>query len=465
MQSTYRVVGALFLLAACSGEGGEEVGPRDDAGELPETDGGTSDAAIACDPTDETGLEVAFDLSALTPAPAGAMVHEPAVVVLDAEGTEVGRGSDTLLLADLPVGRYTLVFERAEFAPSDSMTGQAFGVLDGTVRQVDVAECERTRVSATFSLLPSSGRLWVSSGESLGAFTEAQLAATGDVSADKLVNTPLVNDFRGFAFDRLGDLWAATSPTYGSRLLWFSPEQLGSSGEMLPRGELHAEVFANFAPVSDLVFASDGSLWVAMRSQDSSFTGFAVWTRAQLIDVMVQGGVVELEPARMLPLEGYGERVDLELSPSGALWVAAYAQDTLLRIDDLLTWTGPAPDASFTVVSDPGAVAQRGPENIAFAGNGDAVAIFWTTGAVMTITAAQLAGPGGELALATNDFFVDQLPQGLVIDGTDRVLLGNYGGEGIGNILGWTAGTMPEALISTTDVTDPTDLLLDPRPR
>jgi hypothetical protein len=465
MHSPYRSLACLALITACSGGGSETFEPREDAGEI-SPDGGTGDAATACEPGAETGLEVALDLSALTPAPAGAMVQAPAVIVLDAEGVEVGRGSSTLTLAELSEGRYTLVFERAEFAPAGTMTGQAFGVLDGTVRQVDVARCERTRVDAVFSLLPSSGLLWVSSGESLGGFTEAQLAATGETAPATLISTRLVNDFRGYAFDGLGDLWAAASPTYGSRLLWFAPEQLGDSGEIDPRGELHASVFADFAPISDLIFAADGSLWVALRSQDSSFTGFAVWTRAQLVALMAQGGVVELEPARMLPLEGYGDRVDLELSPSGALWVTANALDTLLRIDDPLTWTGPAPDASFTVVSDDtGNPAQRGPENIAFASNGDAVAIFWTTGAVFEVSAAELAGAGGQLTIPTNDFFVDQLPQGLVIDGNDRVLMGNYAGGGVGNILGWTDGTMPEPLISSTGVPDPTDLLLDPRPR
>jgi hypothetical protein len=147
--------------------------------------------------------------------------------------------------------------------------------------------------------------------------------------------------------------------------------------------------------------------------------------------------------------------------------VAAYDDDTLLRIDDPLTWAGPAPDASFTVVSSaPGAAQQTGPENIAFTDDGDAVAVFWGSGAVMELSAADLARSGAvELSVMLDPFFVDQLPQGLVIDGTGRVLIGNYAGNGTGNVLGWTPGTMPEALASSPDVVDPTDLLLDPRPR
>jgi hypothetical protein len=431
------------------------------------TDAGTSDASDACDTSSEAGLEVTLDLSALGTTAAGTTLHPATAIVLDDTGAEVGRGEASFVLPDLPAGTYSVVFERVELAPSGTMAGAAYGLLDGTVRRAQVVACERTRVEGRYQPLPSAGRLWVSSGEALAGFTEAELAGGTDVEADALLSVRLVNDFRGFAFDRLGNLWAGVAPTYGSRLMWFAPEQLTGRSQIEPKGEIHARVFDDFAPISDVIFDADGSLRVAVRRADNSFAGFAIWTRAQLVDALERGGVVEMEPSEVVALEGFGGRVDLEVSPSGALWVAAYDDDTLLRIDDPLTWAGPAPDASFTVVSSaPGAAQQTGPENIAFTDDGDAVAVFWGSGAVMELSAADLARSGAvELSVMLDPFFVDQLPQGLVIDGTGRVLIGNYAGNGTGNVLGWTPGTMPEALASSPDVVDPTDLLLDPRPR
>jgi len=70
-----------------------------------------------------------------------------------------------------------------------------------------------------------------------------------------------------------------------------------------------------------------------------------------------------------------------------------------------------------------------------------------------------------ELRATIDTFWVDQLPSGLVIDGGDRLIMGNYAGEGVGQLLSWSPGTMPTALVASTDIVDPTDLVLDPRPR
>jgi hypothetical protein len=446
-----RLTLALVLAAGCDPPDADGL----DEGPSSSTVDGTCEAAAV--------LEVTIDRSSLGDAPASGAV----VVVWNADGEEVGRGETDFTLDALAPGSYTVAIERGELTADGTMAGEAHGSLAGTVFAVELAACETTPFDAVLSPLPSAGRLWVSSGESLNAFTAEQLAAGGDAEADARLEVALVNDFRGFAFDRLGNVWAAASPTYGARLLWFAPEQLVGRGHAEPRGELTATVFEGFAAISDVVVLADGSLWVAVRASDNSFNGFAIWDRAQLDRAVLAAAPVELEPTTTIAVPELGTRVDLELAPDGALWIADYDNDRLLRVDEPATWTGPSVDASFAVVLDQeGSAPQRGAENIGFDSEGNATAIFWTTGAVIPLAAEELAAAGDvELRVTVDNFWVDQLPTGLVVDGGDRLVMGNYASGGVGQLLGWSPGTMPEALLASTDIPDPADLVLDPRPR
>jgi hypothetical protein len=425
----------------------------------PEDKKGTPEpAGPPCDEGGEGDLEVVLD-----GLPSELWRQQPAVVLLS-DGVEVERVEASTTLT-LPSGRYTAEVWRGE----SNVTGVVgdLWVADLPITEACVTDGETEQLAVSFSSQP--GHLWVSSGESLGAFTAEQVEAGGTQVADVRLDVALVNDFRGFAFDRMGHLWAATSPTYDTRLMLFTPEQLSGSGEAQASFELASPIFGDFAAISDVTFDEDGHLWMKLASGDLTWQGLVGFSRATLAEALLAGDDAEVEPDWVRPVEGLTGGADLELGPDGAIWLSFFDGDRYLRIDDPKDG-GTGVDAEITVLyqtptmGEP--LALRGPENLAFDDDGDAVALFWTSNALVKMDGAELSGDGAhEVLLETDDLFVDQLPSGLVIDGAGRVWLGNYAGDGTGQILTWQSGQPAETWLVTEELPAPTDLVLDPNPR
>jgi hypothetical protein len=417
-----------------------------------EPDGGT------CAPGGEGTLELVLD-----GLPSATWRQEP-TVVLFAEGEEVARASGSTSLA-LPSGSYTVEVWRGETEP-DGVVGDLW-VADLPITEACVTDGETGQLTVSFS--SQSGHLWVSSAESLGGFTAEQVEEGGTQTADVRLDVPYVNDFRGFAFDRMGHLWAAASPTYGTRLLLFAPDQLSGAGEAEASIEITSPLFGEFASISDVIFDPHGHLWMKLSSGDQTWHGLLGFSRATLAEALLGGEDVELEPDWVRPVDGLTGGVDLELGPDGAMWLSFFDGDQYLRIDDP-TDGETGTDAQLTVLvqtptmGEP--LALRGPDNLAFDDDGDAIALFWVSNALVEVPASAFTGEGAhEELLTADDLFVDQLPSGLVIDGAGRVWLGNYAGNGTGQILTWEPGGQTETWLVSEELTSPTDLVLDPKPR
>ncbi len=440
---------ALFALA-CSG--GSGVADSADTGDS------------ACTP-DGTGT-LQLDLSAPALPDPISLLQKNEAVVYGPDGVEVGRSDESITLTDLPGGQYTVVILRAE-EDGAGLTGAAWGAPSQTVYEVCVGNDTVTTVAAAWELHPGAGRLWASSGESLVAFQADQVAAGGEQAADIRMDVAYINDFRGFAFDRMGNLWAAASPTYGSRLLWFSPDQQTGVGEVEPAGELSAPIFDDFAPISDLVFDDTGALWVAVRKTDGSFSGLAGWEHGAVEHAIATGGALVVEPDQMRPVDGLMGKVDLEVDSRGSIWITDYDADRLVRIDDPRDGAT-APDLSLRVSrAGETPIACTAPENVSFRDDGAMDVLFWSSGEMARIPAADLRGSGDvDLMIAGTDVLdVLDLPRGMVVDGAGNTILGNYSGSGAGELLQWTPGSTPRPVLSSLDMVDPADLVLNPAAR
>ncbi|MEZ4240876.1 MAG: hypothetical protein R3F59_32910 [Myxococcota bacterium] len=444
---------AALVLVACDGGSGTS-----DTGAV--TDTGTSTGTGACTGTGTGTLDLT-----LGDAGAGPWAQAPEAVVYGPDGAEVARvpagGSDTL--EGLPGGTYLVEVHRGEGAADGALAG-ALATATLPLARVCVGDDATSTFASDFTA--GAGKLWVTSGERIAAFGSAAIDAGGDQAPEVALDVSLVNDFRGLGFDPMGHLWAAASPTYGSRLLWW--EGASGVGASDADGEVASLVFDDFAEIADLAFDRQGTLWAALRQPSGTFRGVVGYRRATLADAMLDGTVVE--PDVMRSVDGLEGRVDLELGPDGALWITDYDGDRLLRIDDPYDG-GTGVDASFAVaaptpISGGVPVPLEGPENLAFYANGDAVALFWVSGALVRLPAADLGRSGAvDLVVEADDIYVDQLPTGLVVDGRDRAWLGNYAGDGTGQILGWREGEPTHVQLFSDAIPDPADLVLDPRPR
>ena len=83
------------------------------------------------------------------------------------------------------------------------------------------------------------------------------------------------------------------------------------------------------------------------------------------------------------------------------------------------------------------------------------------------IPAADLRGSGAvDLVIAGTDTVdVLDLPRGMVVDGAGNTILGNYSGSGAGELLQWTPGSSPRPVLSSLDMVDPANLVLNPAAR
>lgn len=420
----------------------------------------TSDpAAGACTGAGTGTLSLTVDVGATTGARPDRM---PAAVVFDAEGAEVGRAASTTAFDGLPGGMYTIEAWRGEGDPAGKLTGWATGVAGQPVTEVCVGDDVATEVSLAWAALTSAEHLWVTSGEAIAAFGADQIDAGGDQQADILLQASLINDFRGLAFDRMGTLWAATAATYGTRLVWWTPDRLVGRGAAEPSGELTSALFG-YTSIGDLAFTDDGTLWVELTS--GPWHGLYGFSRATLDRAVLDGGA-DVEPDFQRAIDPVAGDADLEIAPDGAMWVADFWGDALYRIDDPMDG-GSGVDASVDVYAPEGTAPLSGAQNVAFDSDGNAVVFFWTGTEIAWLPAADIAGDG-ELVLteAPGSGTVTDLGNGLVVDGADRSWLGNYTGTEAGQILGWTPGAAElVAQLQSADITDPADLVLDPRPR
>lgn len=400
------------------------------------------------------GCDVAASGDLVVELPTVALDEAVSAVVLDASGAEFARFSETTTLEELEGGTWHVVTERGLRYEAPSRIDTAHGALHDTVVPVCVGG-EPVTVSLTVEPQPSSGHLWLTTGVSLVAFSAGTLEAGADLAPDTRVDVRLVNDFRGIAFDPSGNLWAATSPTYGTRLLMFRPDQLEGSGEQVAALAISAGE-DDGTQIADLWVDADGTVWTLVRFSFSGFTGLQGWTRADLLAGIEGGGELTVAPSIVHELPELAGAEDL-LAVGDDLFVSVFSSNRVFRYDRAALAGTMRPSAEIRFV-DARDIEQYGPTELAVSA-GQLWVTLWT--ALQIVPFAPTAdGPVLVDPLTTG---VTDLPGGLDADATGTVWWGNAdvsGATELHRFDGATGAPGPTRVVPALDA--PKDLLFDP---
>lgn len=360
---------------------------------------------------------------------------------------------------ELPSGTYTLEMRRGITGP-DPIVGRAYGVAEETVRTVCVPDGGEATLSVTMSEQPGSNRLWVTDRDTLVGISASDLAS-GGTATPRVLDGSLINSFNGFDFDRMGNLWAVTAPTFDTRILWLEPAALGVSGVLSPGGSITSSYFEpEYAPVSDLFIGRDDTLWLAVRRVDDTFNGLIGYSRATLAEALLSGGDLVREPDYVHELPGVTGPVAGAHGPSSALFLADFEGDAIHRID-VLDGDGSGVDATFTVrVLGSVTRAARGPRDIVGRNNGLGV-LFETTGELVSLNGALVGTtPSAQIDVgSTTEFGTGQLPRGL--EQSDGYWAGDRSSSAPG-ILRFDVGMPTSLALTSAAIDNPADLRFNP---
>ncbi len=409
-----------------------------------------------CSDTGTGTLDLVLDL------PAETWATVPAVEVYDADGAFVTRvESDTTV--ELPAGLYTLAALRGtvEGAP----VGRAYGLLNDTVQRACIVDGEVQEWAASWELQPSSGKLWALSGEAAHGFDVDALATGGDVEPVLTINVDLSNDLRGFAVDAMGNLWVATSPTYGARLEVYPPGGADGSADPLTLG---GDVFADAVQIAALAFDAKNQLWVLVRHTSSDTRGVWGFSAEQTLAFLAEG-TVPGAPAAVFEVDGMVAPESMIVGPDDRLWIADFASEYVFALAAGQSASGGAatltPEVAFTAGWDDetGTHTLNGPTGLGFDAAGRLWVNYWTNPALARFDVADT----GESLRAPDQFAggnVLDLPAGLATDRDGRVWYGNDPQDGAGEIIALESegGTEVARARSATALT-PTTLVFDPR--
>ena len=381
------------------------------------------------------------------------MLSGPNSYAVDVQGTDTLRGLDS--------GTYVLSNDTA--TASDAIVTPLYvGSVIGSPATIAVAET--ARMSASFTVLPGSGQLWIGgvTGGSgvLSGFTSTQLTGTGvpgttlsaaggdalfdatgnlwvaDSAANTIVEYPAaglatsgaptasvtitsagLNGPVGLIFDRLGDLWV-TNPA-SNTLVQYSAAQLVAGGNLTPavtvtRAALNAP--------ARIAFDTYGNLWVPNAGSNT---------------------VVAFAPAQLTSTDTTSPRITLSATggslagpravafdESGNLWVANATGNTIVAYDyaHQLHSGSPTPVITFAL---PG--TSNGPSVLAFDNSGDLWGISATGSNLFEYSAQQISAYGAAAPVYTvvlsnrpTSLAFDPRPDGIPLVGpTGRRLRGH----------------------------------------
>lgn len=405
-------------------------------------DGGTGELRLALDLPDEP-WEIA-----------------PALDVYDAAGSLVASVIDADQALELPGGTYTLAARRG-LVDGDAV-GAAYGLLEDTVQQVCVVDGETAEWSGTWSPQPSAGKLWMTSGEVASGFAPDALSTGGEVTPEVSFDVPYSNDLRGFAVDSLGNLWVATSPTYGAKLLIYPP--VGAEGGADPM-ELGAELFADNVQIQDILFDAKDQLWVLIAGSNAGTVGLWAFAPEQAIAHLATGALPE-RPAQQLTVTGLVRAEDMVEGPDQRLWLADFDGNQVLSVGvGHAVDAAPAevmPERAFTVRWDDetGTHTLDGPTALGFDAAGRLWVNYWTSGTLArfdAMTSDAVRVPDAQVGSDVLD-----LLGGLATDRAGAVWFGNerMGGE----LVAIDAEDGAELSRAGVGASPPVDLVFDPLP-
>lgn len=344
--------------------------------------------------------------------------------VYTALGVVVAILGDGDSLADVPAGPYLLGVGNVRAEDDGSGFVATYGLLSGTVAEVCLGDGETLDRTPELVLQPGSRHLWFSAGESLAAFAPESLGATATLAPDLRMDVTLTNDFRGFGFDPMGNLWAATSDTYGVRLLVFEPQDVEAGGAIEPIVTLTNDLFTQGASIGEITFAPDGQLVGVVNNTNAAWVGAFGYDASGQILALVSGDTATVEPTWTASIDGLVSPADLAFDDAGRAWISDQDNALVLRVDAFGEDTA-TPAARFTAMYLE--IALRGPTDLAFLPDGGLLVDYWTDGQLVELPPSELSATGDvNVNVDGTTFDVLALPEGLAVTGTGAQWYGNY---------------------------------------
>lgn len=287
---------------------------------------------------------------------------------LDASTTLTGLAPGTYVVAAPPARRPGTVVDEVWDASGASVD---VVLAAGGSEQVDVAYARR----------PGTGRMWVAvyGEQKMVAFTPAQLAAGGsDPTPDVAVGFGGSHNPYALAFDAAGNAWVGMNGDAG---VWkIAAADLTTSGTPTPAAVLDVDGI----DVNGLAFGPDGSLWVASTGALSGFvpaTLAAATPAGTAPDVVLNGTVTN-------PLTFPHA---LAFAADGSLWVATGADRVVAYAPGQLAASG-APEPAVVLASNGSSLQTvRG---VAFDAAGALWVASWSTNTVVKFRPEDLGTSG-----------------------------------------------------------------------
>ncbi len=222
--------------------------------------------------------------------------------------------STTDTLQNITPGTFTLIAERVDVgSTSGNLVGKSYGVIK-PVQQFQVAEGETKEINLTYTELPASGKLWLSddTGSQLLAFANSKLITPGSPSPDTKI-TFSFEGLRGFAFDKMGNLWVAGFSS--SKLFVFTPDQLSNSSTASP---LLTITDNSISGPYGLIFDYSGNLWISNWNSGTIIS----YNLATIITLLTKSGNISSTPDITLTSTKLKEPEFMAFDFSGNLWIA-----------------------------------------------------------------------------------------------------------------------------------------------
>jgi sugar lactone lactonase YvrE len=360
--------------------------------------------------------------------------HDPGAVTV--EGHAGVLEADTIVT--LPAGSHAITAARVT-SPQTGITSQVF---EGTVDrpQACVRAGATTTATVTYTLVPTSGKLWVGVGNApddstMLGFTPASLAATRTSVADVAANT---GGSDGFTFDRAGNIWVLGGTTADLPLARYPAALFASDGVKVPDVTIESSSFGSSIPGPKVVaFDPAGNLWVSVVAEDK----VVMFTAAQV----AAGGA----PTATVERRGLISPQGLAFDSAGNLWVAAHDEDKVVRIDAAhLTMSGDTEDLAIMAETPP-------PISLAF----DAAGTLWVNydGTIAAIPVADQSGTGTKTITPAIQITTDvlTLPVGMAFDQDGGLWIAYAVGQFArfdSTQLGASGAVTPSTIISSPDV-------------
>lgn len=338
----------------------------------------------------------------------GLPVGSTSLVTLTGPGGSIPVTTNTTLTG-VATGAYSVTATSAVVADSLISSAYAAAALPATI-------CVRetgSALTAVFTKVASSGRLWYGAGFYTAGFNASNLVATATLEPSAFVGT---RGGAGVTFDRAGNLWVRGQNSSDPAIMRYPASALAATATPSPDRSIGIAGL-NCVGSGALAFDASGNLWMS---------------------VGCQGRIVRLTPAQYaassvaaptVQITGLTNPQGIAFDASGNLWVADQTHVRRFNAGRLNASITTAADlsVSFTTPTPPtpGATALRA-FHLAFRANGELWvssyeqrALYRVETAVRTATGAQAATPTRILYL--NDF---SQPKGFAFDNAGGLFVG-----------------------------------------